>query len=69
MNDPDVNQIELKKIVMQRSFELDPDEVELLMAKQPELGMQSGTGELPPEVVGAVTEAYNTPVPGVQNGY
>lgn len=37
LNDPDVNQQELKKLVLQRSFELDPDEVELLM--QPPMGM------------------------------
>jgi hypothetical protein len=31
LNDPDVNQQELKKLVLARSFSLDPDEVEALM--------------------------------------
>lgn len=42
LNDPDVNQQELKKLVLQRSFELDPDEVELLM--QPPMGMPMDAG-------------------------
>lgn len=33
--DPDVNQIELKKLALARGFELDPDEVELLMQPNP----------------------------------
>lgn len=36
LNDPDINQQELKKIVLQRSFSLDPDEVEVLV--QPQMG-------------------------------
>lgn len=32
LNDPDVNQQELKKLVLARSFDLDPDEVSLLMS-------------------------------------
>lgn len=47
LNDPDVNQQELKKLVLQRSFELDPDEVELLMQPMP---MPMG-GMLPPEMM------------------
>lgn len=39
VNDPDVNQQELKKMVLQRSFDLDPDEVELLMQPLPAPGM------------------------------
>lgn len=35
LNDRDVNQQELKKLVMQRSFDLDPDEVEALTQVQP----------------------------------
>lgn len=49
LNDPDVNQQELKKLVLQRSFDLDPDEVELLM--QPQLDPMTGMpmGAMPPE--------------------
>jgi hypothetical protein len=36
LNDPDINQQELKKLVLQRSFDLDPDEVELLIAAPPQ---------------------------------
>lgn len=35
LGDMDVNQQELKKLVLQRSFDLDPDEVELLMQPNP----------------------------------
>lgn len=35
LNDPEINQPELKKIVLQRAFELDPDEVEQLIVEQP----------------------------------
>jgi hypothetical protein len=53
LGDPDINQQELKKLVLQRSFNLDPDEVESLIADQgnmmgEELGM---AGELPPELM------------------
>ncbi len=33
--DPDINQLELKKLVLQRSFNLDPDEVNMLIAPNP----------------------------------
>jgi hypothetical protein len=46
LNDPDINQQELKKLVLQKSFNLDPDEVDSLMAQQ----MPQGIGELPPEM-------------------
>jgi hypothetical protein len=36
LNDPDVNQQELKKLVLSRSFDLDPDEVQLLMTPEPQ---------------------------------
>lgn len=53
LNDPDVNQQELKKLVLQRSFELDPDEVELLMQPMPVDPMMMGDpammGEMSPE--------------------
>lgn len=35
LHDPDVNQQELKKLVLSRSFDLDPDEVNLLMTPEP----------------------------------
>lgn len=46
LNDPDVNQQELKKLVLARSFDLDPDEVESLIQPQPELPMDM-MGEMP----------------------
>jgi hypothetical protein len=61
LNDPDVNQQELKKLVLQRSFELDPDEVELLM-QPPMMGpmmspdMMGGAPELPPNPVASLFE-------------
>lgn len=49
LGDPDINQQELKKLVLQRSFNLDPDEVQNLIADQSEqMGMGMG-GELPQE--------------------
>jgi hypothetical protein len=57
LGDPEVNQAELKKLVLARSFDLDPDEVELLMSPQggmegmpPEMGMDPMA--LPPELAG-----------------
>lgn len=50
LGDPDINQQELKKLVLQRSFDLDPDEVESLIA-QPQ-GMEAGMEGLPPELAG-----------------
>jgi len=49
LNDPDINQQELKKLVLQRSFDLDPDEVGLLTTPLEAMG-----GELPPEVMSAL---------------
>ncbi len=37
LGDPDINQQELKKLVLQRSFDLDPDEVEVLV-QPPQMG-------------------------------
>lgn len=45
LNDPDINQQELKKLVLSRSFGLDPDEVEGLIAPMP---------MVPPEMMGAM---------------
>lgn len=39
LGDQDVNQQELKKLVLQRSFDLDPDEVELLMNQGGQAGI------------------------------
>jgi hypothetical protein len=36
LNDPDINQQELKKLVLRCSFDLDPDEVQLLMTPEPQ---------------------------------
>lgn len=41
LNDPDVNQQELKKMVLQRSFDLDPDEVGQLMQVAPQMPQSS----------------------------
>lgn len=54
LNDPDVNQIELKKLVLAKGFQLDPDEVETLMQPNPMQGMMPGmpgdpmAGGMPP---------------------
>jgi len=46
LGDPDVNQLELKKLVLQRSFDLDPDEVEQLTSPAPEIeGMPGMDGD------------------------
>lgn len=39
LNDPDINQVGLKKKVLQYSFELDPDEVDELVQQAPQMGM------------------------------
>jgi hypothetical protein len=51
LNDPDVNQQELKKLVLQRAFDLDPDEVGILVQPIEELPPEM-MGELPPEMMG-----------------
>lgn len=69
LNDPDVNQLELKKIVMQRGFDLDPDEVELLIQPQnidpmtgmPIDGMEGLPEELPPEMATPAVPTLNVP--------
>lgn len=58
LNDPDVNQQELKKLVMQRGFDLDPDEVEGLIQPMPAMGMPGAPiGEEPTGTEGAPMEA------------
>lgn len=51
LNDPDVNQAELKKMVLAKSFDLDPDEVDVLMTPDPmaQMGMM---GDMPPDMMG-----------------
>lgn len=55
LGDMDVNQKELKKLVLQRSFDLDPDEVELL-TNVPDMGMVDPMTGMPldPAMSGAV---------------
>lgn len=65
LGDPDINQQELKKLVLQRSFDLDPDEVEQLIA--PVQGMQDPSmadpmaGGLPPELMGSMSLPQGPP--------
>lgn len=52
LGDPDVNQIELKKMMMAKGFDLDPDEVELLFSKPQDMMAQGEMGgQLPPEIM------------------
>lgn len=44
MGDPEVNQVELKKMVLQRGFDLDPDEVDKLMTPPEGMGMPGMEG-------------------------
>lgn len=44
LGDQDINQHELKKLVLRRGFQLDPDEVDLLMAEQPLPGQDGMQG-------------------------
>lgn len=57
MGDPEINQQELKKLVLQRGFDLEPDEVELLVQPPEMMGMMPGMeGEIPPEMPGELPE-------------
>jgi len=50
LGDPEINQVELKKMVLSKSFDLDPDEVELLIAQQTPMsqnGMPPEMGQMP----------------------
>lgn len=49
LGNPVVNQQELAKTVLQRAFDLDPDEVELLMQVEPQVSPEMMGAELPPE--------------------
>lgn len=52
LNDPDINQQELKKLVLARSFDLDPDEVGLLItpAQAPNMGDGLSMGGIPTQL-------------------
>lgn len=53
LGDPDINQQELKKMVLQRSFELDPDEVESLIMPMPPMDpMMGGDPMMDPAMAG-----------------
>jgi hypothetical protein len=47
LGDPDVNQLELKKMMLAKGFDLDPDEVEALIAKPQDMGMPPEMGGMP----------------------
>lgn len=55
IGDPDINQLELKKLMLSKGFSLDPDEVELLMTPNP---MQ-----MPPEMPGMMAPPELPPPP------
>lgn len=72
LGDPDINQQELKKLVLQKSFNLDPDEVDLLIAQQMPQGMpgqpmpgdMQGMEGMSPDAMGA-----QPPMPEPQPDY
>ena len=63
LNDPDINQQELKKMVLQRSFSLDPDEVEALMQQQPMLPQGIDPSMLDPAMMGNPEEQLQDTMP------
>lgn len=64
LNDPNINQQELKKFVLQRSFNLDPDEVEQLVQEQVPMGMEQGLTD-PGMPVEGTTEMPIDPITGL----
>jgi hypothetical protein len=63
INDPNINQKELSKIVLQRGFDLDPDEVnQLMMPDQPMPGMPMPNGSQPS--MGAMPMGAQPPMAG-----
>lgn len=58
LGDPEINQIELKKMVLSKSFDLEPDEVQLLIQEQPmmpeggDMMPPVGPEAVPPEMAG-----------------
>lgn len=71
LNDPDVNQVELKKRVLRQSFGLDPDEVDSLVTPRPEVppqqpaapGMPMGGNPLMPGVGAPPLAMAGPPMP------
>jgi hypothetical protein len=70
LGDPDVNQQELKKLVLSRSFDLEPDEVEALInplpsmgAPLPDLGMMPQPPEMPQPALHPAAAAFAPPAP------
>ena len=64
LNDPDIDQPSLKKLALQRGFDLDPDEVDQLMDNQEEMMAQQDPmmgQELPPEAMGQEMPMEGTP--------
>lgn len=67
INDPNVNQQELTKLVLQRGFELDPDEVDSLMNVPPPQGAidpSTGLPAAPAGLPGMPPGAPGQPLPG-----
>jgi hypothetical protein len=64
LNDPDVNQQELKKLALQRSFDLDPDEVNTLMQPAPAPGMPGMDPLADPTMAGQPQQSGN-PLDGI----
>jgi gamma-glutamylcyclotransferase (GGCT)/AIG2-like uncharacterized protein YtfP len=70
LNDPDVNQVELKKMALRKGFDLDPDEVDALVQpmQDPMMGdpmmedPMMAEGEMPPEM--PMTDVYEDPATG-----
>lgn len=65
LGDPEINQVELKKMVLSKSFDLDPDEVELLIAQQTPMsqnGMPGVEQGMPPEIGGMPQMPVEPPV-------
>lgn len=61
LNDPNVDQMQLKRLVLGKAFKLDPDEVDMLLVDQSEMGMGM-PGEMPPEMAGMPPEMPPMPV-------
>lgn len=50
LNDPNVDQMQLKRLVLGKAFKLDPDEVDMLLVQQDPMGMPGMPEEMPPEM-------------------
>jgi hypothetical protein len=66
LGDPEINQLELKKLVLTKSFNLDPDEVEVLIAQPDPMSQNMGMeqmGGMPPEMGGMPPMGLPEPPP------